>query len=94
MILLLFLLTDNFPDNDAGISNYSYEFRPREANAGGVLIYTNNCMPYIFKDYWTRPKYSKLESTFFKYAVFKYQIIDNNTLKEEYFNKNFYELTK
>ena len=51
-------------------------------------------MPYIFRDYWTRPKYSKLESTFFKYAVFKYQIIDNNTLKEEYFNKNFYELTK
>ena len=32
-------------------------------------------MSYIFRDDLARPKYSKLESTFFKYPVLKKNII-------------------
>ena len=55
---------NKLPPIDISIPNYSYEFCPREANAGGTLIYIRNHLSNKTRNDLKIYKSSELESTF------------------------------
>ena len=57
---------NKLPPTDISIPNYSYEFCPTEANAGGTLIYIRNHLSYKTRNDLKIYKSFELESTFFR----------------------------
>ena len=57
---------NKLPPIDINIPNYSYEFCPMEANAGGTLIYVRNHLSYKTRNDLKIYKTFELESTFFE----------------------------
>ena len=61
--------------NNLNLNNYSYEFTPTKATAGGTLLYIANhlsCKCFNDLDIYNK---NELESTFLKLATLEYQIL-------------------
>ena len=86
------------PPTDTSIPNYSYEFCPREANAGGTLIYIKNHLSYKTRNDLQIYKSFELESTIIEIYnpkktniiigyIYKHPNMKINESNDYYFNK-------
>ena len=69
------IIKNNPPPIDVNIPNYSYEFCPMEAKAGGTLIYISNHLSYKRRNNLKIYKSFELESTFTEICNPKKQIL-------------------
>ena len=93
------------PPIDISIPNYSYEFCPTEANAGGTLIYIRNHLSYKTRDDLKIHKSFELESIFIEICntkkinviigcIYKHPNMNINELNDDYLNELFDKLSK
>ena len=93
------------PPIDISIPNYSYEFCPTEANAGGTLIYIRNHLSYKTRNDLKIYKSFELESTFIEICntkktniiigcTYKCPSMNINEFNDDYLNELLDKLSK
>ena len=89
---------NKLPPIDKSFPNYSYEFFPTEANAGGTLIYIRNHLSHKIRNDLKIYKYFELESTFIEISnskktniiigcIYKHTIMNINEFNDDYINE-------
>ena len=95
----------NPPPIDVNIPNYSYEFCPTEAKAGGTLIYISDQLPYKTRNDLKIYKSFELESMFIQICnpkktniiigcSYKHPNMNINEFNDDYINKLLDKLSK
>ena len=96
---------NKLPPIAISIPNYSYEFCPTEANAGGTLIYIRDHLSYKTRNDLKIYKSFELESTFIEICnnnktniitgcIYKHPNININEFNDDYLNKLLDKLSK
>ena len=96
---------NKFPPIDVSIANYSYEFCPTEANAGGTLIYIRNHRSYKTRNDLKIYKSFELESAFIQICntnkaniiigcIYKHPSMNINEFNNDYLNELLDKLSK
>ena len=99
------IIKNKLPPIDISIPNYSYEFCPTEAIAGGTLIYIQNHQTYKTRNNLNIYKSFELESTFIEICnskktiiiigcIYKHPNMNINDCNDDYLNELLDKLSK